>query len=105
MTKERRKFSPEDRLSIVQEVQREGLTPTSRKYNISPSLLLRWKHKYLEKGVSGLKDAYHRIDPEVRRLEEENARLRKIIANQALELEVKGELLKKTPIQPKKKYY
>lgn len=103
MTKERRKFSPEDRLSIVQEVQREGLTTTSRKYNITPSLLLRWKNRYLEKGVTGLKNAYYRVDPEVRKLEEDNARLRKIIADQALELEVKSELLKKTPIQPRKK--
>jgi transposase-like protein len=103
MTKERRKFSPEDRLSIIQELQREGLMPTSRKYNIAASLLLRWKNKYLTNGVSGLKNSYYRVDPELRKLEEDNARLRKIIADQALELEVKSELLKKTPIQPKKK--
>jgi transposase-like protein len=103
MTKTRRKFSPEDRLSIVQEIQRDGLSHISRKYQITPSLLQRWKQKYLQKGVTGLKDAYYRVDPEVRKLEEENARLRKIIADQALELEVKGELLKKTPIQPRKK--
>jgi len=46
-----------------------------------------------------LKPAYHRIDPEVRALEEENERLKRIIARQALEIEVKSELLKKTPIQ------
>jgi len=38
---------------------------------------------------------YARIDPEKRALEEENERLKKIIARQALELEVKSELLKK----------
>lgn len=103
MTKERRKFSPEDRLSILQEGQREGQATTCRKYNLSPALFQRWKKKYLEKGVAGLKDGYYRVDPEVRKLEEENARLRKIIANQALELEVKTELLKKTPIQPRKR--
>lgn len=103
MGKERRKFTPEDRLSILQEGQREGHASTCRKYNITPSLYHRWKTKYLEKGVSGLKDSYYRVDPEVRKLEEENARLRKIIANQALELEVKSELLKKTPIQPRKR--
>jgi transposase-like protein len=103
MTKERRKFSPEDRLSILQEGQREGQAATCRKYNLSPALFQRWKNKYLNKGVSGLKDAYYRVDPEVRKLEEENVRLKKIIANQALELEVKSELLKKTPIQPRRK--
>jgi len=38
MKKERRSFSPEDRLAIVQEGQREGTTATCRKYNLSPSL-------------------------------------------------------------------
>ena len=38
---------------------------------------------------------YQRTDPEKKALEVENARLKKIIANQALELEFKTELLKK----------
>lgn len=100
---ERRKFSPEERLSILKEGEREGSAATCRKYTLSPSLYLRWKKKYLEKGIQGLKPAYKRIDPVVRELEQENDRLKRIIANQALELEVKSELLKKTPIQPKSK--
>lgn len=72
-------------------------------YNLSPSLLAKWKQRYLAKGADGLKPAYKRVDPEVRALEEENERLKRIIARQALEIEVKSELLKKTPIQPKKK--
>ena len=35
------------------------------------------------------------VDPELKTLQEENARLKKIIGNQALELEFKTELLKK----------
>jgi putative transposase len=42
-----------------------------------------------------LKPKYHKVDPELRALQEENARLKKIIGNQALELEFKTELLKK----------
>lgn len=101
MKKERRAFSPDDRLAILQEGEREGNTATCRKYNLAPSLYARWKKKYLSKGLEGLKPAYHRVDPELRALEEENERLKRIIARQALELEVKSELLKKTPIQPK----
>lgn len=103
MPRTRRSFSPEDRLSIIQEAEREGYMETCRKYNLSPTLLSRWKQKYQAKGVEGLKPAYRRVDPEVRALEEENERLKRIIARQALELEVKTEMLKKTPIQPKKK--
>lgn len=76
---------------------------TCRKYNLSPALLAKWKQRYLAKGTEGLKPSYRRIDPEVRALREENEKLKRIIANQALELEVKSELLKKNPIQPRKK--
>ena len=103
MTNTRRSFTPEERLSLVQEAEREGNTETCRKYNLSPSLLAKWKQRYVSKGAEGLKSAYKRIDPEVRALEEENERLKRIIARQALELEVKTELLKKTPIQPRRK--
>ena len=103
MPRTRRSFTPEDRLSIIQEAEREGYMETCRKYNLSPTLLSRWKQKYQAKGVEGLKPAYRRADPEVRALEDENERLKRIIARQALELEVKTEMLKKTPIQPKKK--
>ncbi|TAH27447.1 MAG: transposase [Cytophagales bacterium] len=101
MSRVNRKFSPEERLSILQEAEREGTVETSRKYNLSPSLLSKWKERYLTKGAAGLKPQYNRVDPQVRALEEENERLKRIIARQALELEVKGELLKKTPIQIK----
>lgn len=103
MTRVKRSFTPEERLSLLQEAEREGYMETCRKYNLSPSLLAKWKQRYLAKGSEGLKPAYKRIDPEVRALEEENERLKRIIARQALELEVKSELLKKTPIQPKRK--
>jgi transposase-like protein len=101
MPKSKRTFSPEERLSILQEAQREGRAETLRKYSIAPSLFDRWKKKYLAEGVDGLKNAHKRIDPQVRELEQENERLKRIIARQALELEVKSEMLKKTPIGPK----
>ena len=99
----KRSFSPEERLSILQESQREGQTATCRKYNIAPSLFIRWKKKYLEKGIDGLKPSYKRVDPVLLALEEENEGLKKIVAKQALQIEVQSELLKKTPIQTKRK--
>ena len=103
MPRGKRSFTPEERLSLLQEAEREGYMETCRKYNLSPSLIAKWKQRYQAKGAEGLKPAYRRIDPEVRALEEENERLKRIIARQAIELEVKTEMLKKTPIQPKKK--
>lgn len=98
MKRERRKFSVEEKLQIIQESEQLGVTPTLRKHNIAHSLFLRWRSQFHESGISGLQPQYKRIDPEVRSLEEENARLKKIIANQALELEFKTELLKKTGV-------
>lgn len=103
MTKIRRSFTPEERLSLLQEAEREGYTETCRKYNLSPSMVSGWRKKYQAKGVEGLKPAYRRVDPVLRELQEENERLKRIISRQALELEVKTEMLKKTPIQPKKR--
>lgn len=96
MTKTRRQFTPEEKYSILQEAEREGTTETARKYNLAHSVLSYWKKKYLSRGKEGLKAAYRRIDPQVRALEEENERLKRIIAKQAIELEFKTELIKKT---------
>jgi putative transposase len=96
MSKSRRQFSPEEKHSILQEAEREGHSETCRKYNLASSVLSYWKRKYLARGKDGLKPGYKRIDPEVRALEEENERLKRIIAKQAIELEFKTELIKNT---------
>jgi putative transposase len=46
--------------------------------------------------MQGLKPKYKTIDPAVRQLEIENERLKRIIAKQALEIDFKDELLKKS---------
>lgn len=102
MSKTRRQFTPEEKYSILQEAEREGTTETSRKYNLAHSVLSYWKKKYLVKGKDGLKAGYKKVDPQLRVLEEENTRLKKIIANQALELEFKTELLKKSHVHYQK---
>ncbi len=95
MGKQRRSFSVEQKLQILQEADQNGATQTLRKHNISHSVYLRWKNQFNQGGARLLEPQYHKVDPEVRALQEENARLKKIIGNQALELEFKTELLKK----------
>ena len=46
--------------------------------------------------MEGLTPKYRRVDPVVRQWEGENERLKKIVAKQALEIECKDELLKKS---------
>lgn len=96
MSKTRRTFSVEQKLQIIQEADQGGIVQTLRKHNVAHSLYLRWKKQFNQGGVKLLQPQYHKVDPELRALQEENARLKKIIGNQALELEFKTELLKKT---------
>ena len=93
--RQRRKFTAEQKLQIIQEAEQNGITQTLRKHNVAHSLFLRWRNAFNSGGAGSLKPQYHKIDPEVKALQEENARLKKIIGNQALELEFKTELLKK----------
>lgn len=95
MATQHRKFTVEQKLHILQEASQEGIAQTLRKYNLAHSLLRRWRQQFNEGGSNSLQPQHHKIDPEMRALEMENARLKKIIANQALELEFKTELLKK----------
>jgi transposase-like protein len=96
MAKTRRQFTPEEKYSILQEAEREGTTEVARKYNLAHSVLSYWKKKYLAKGKDGLKASYKKVDPQLRTLEEENERLKRLIAKQAIELEFETELLKKS---------
>ena len=92
----RRSFTKEQKLQILREAESEGMLATCRKHEIAQSLYYRWKHAFEQKGIDGLQGQYYRIDPEVKVLQEENERLKRIIGKQALELEVKNDLLKKT---------
>ncbi len=87
--KTRRKFTPEEKYSILQEAEREGTTEVARKYNLAHSVLSYWKKKYLAKGKDGLKASYKRVDPELRALEEENARLKRSLPTRRLNWSLK----------------
>ena len=100
MSKIRRKFSLEEKLQVLSEADQNGIEVTLRKYQIARSLYYKWKSAFDHKGSDGLVPQYRKVDPHVRELEKENERLRRIIAKQALYLEIKDELLKKSPNRP-----
>ena len=103
MGNKQRKFTPEEKISLLREAQREGVAETCRKYNLSPSLLSYWKKKYEARGMEGLRGGHRKEDPELKTLKQENERLKRIIAKQALEIEFKSELLQHTAVDPLKK--
>ena len=93
MSTKRRSWSVEQKLQLIQEADQYGITETLRKHNVAQSLFHRWKREFNHDGISGLQPKYQSIDPEVKQLQSENERLKRIIANQALELEFKTEIL------------
>ena len=89
-------------MEVLRETEQNGMVATCRKYDIAQSLYYQWKRKFDQRGIDGLQGQYYRIDPQMKELEKENERLKKIIAKQALEIEVKSEMLKKTQFPGKR---
>ncbi len=96
MAKERRQWSEQQKLQVIQEVELHGLAPVLRKYDLSQSLFHKWKRSFDKEGVTGLVPKYQKIDPEKRRMEVEIKRLRELVGELSLELRFKEELLKKS---------
>jgi putative transposase len=84
----RKRYSEEQIVRILGEVESgQTVVATSRKYGVSEQSIHRWKAKY-----GGMSQS------EVRRLkllEEENARLKKIVAQQAVDMDALKDLLEK----------
>ena len=92
-----------EKLMILKEAEVEGVLQTCRKYEINPSTYYNWKERYEEGGIEALKSkSKSYIDPEIKRLREENERLKKLLAEKELALEIKEELLQKSSNERRK---
>jgi putative transposase len=83
----RSRFSEEQILGILAEAEHAAVGEVCRRHGISSQTYYRWKQKYGGMSV-----------PEARRLkqlEEENARLKRLVAEQALDVSVLKDLLRK----------
>ncbi len=94
--KTKRSWTVEQKLSILKEAEESGVTATIRKHQIYGNTLYEWRQKYSTSGVEGLKTAYIRTSPEVRKLEAEIRMLKELVAEKELTIRIKDELLKKT---------
>jgi putative transposase len=92
----KRKFSKEQKIEILKESQENGVNITLEKHGIYPATFYSWKQKYETMGEAGFR---HGMTPEhlkeIKRLEKENATLKKLLAEKELEGHLKDELLKK----------
>lgn len=97
----RRTWTAEQKLAILKEAEEIGVTATIRKHQIYGNTLYQWRDRYQSRGSAGLKETYLQVDPDVKRLEQENRQLKEILAEKELALRIKDELLKKTLVRRK----
>lgn len=95
----RRRFSDDQKLEILQQAQKMGISAVLRNHSLSYSVFSKWRQKFMSND-SSKQDMIlsNKTRTELKQFIEENARLKKIIAEQALELERKDEELKKNNI-------
>lgn len=78
------KFTDEKMVLILQEVDRSSVAAVARKYAVSEQTLYNWRKQFSGLAPSDVK--------RLRQLEQENARLKKIVAERDLELEIMKEV-------------
>ena len=84
----RRKYSDEQVVAILKEAQAGAKTEElCRKYGVHPNTLYAWRDKFAGMSVPDIK--------KLRALEEENRKLKHMVADQALEIRAIKELLTK----------
>ena len=91
-----RKWTKEEKIRIIKEADEQGVTETIRKHSIYAATLNGWKDKLLSGGEEALASRRHVIDPEIKRLKQENQALKEILAEKELVIRIKDELLKKS---------
>jgi putative transposase len=83
-----KRYSEEQIFRILQEGERGGkVADICRQYGISENTYFRWKSKYSGLEVSDLK--------RMKEIEGENSRLKRIVADQALQIDAMKEVLQR----------
>ena len=90
----RKRFTEEQIIAVLNEADAGMKTADlCRKHNVSDATVYKWKAKYAGMEVSDLR--------RMRGLEDENRRLKQIVANQALDLEALKALTSKNFLSPR----
>ena len=98
MSKHRKTWSQQEKLTVVEYCQLHGSAKTSRQYSVSQVSIGKWSKQYKLYGLPGLsgKKVEPLIDHDKLRLEKENKELKAIVAEKELQLRIQAEMLKKT---------
>lgn len=92
MSTQRRKFTDVEKLEILEQAKMSGVTSVLRKHNLSYSVYSKWKEKF-QNIHANESEQQRKVD--MMNLLEENNRLKKIVAEQALIIEQKNEEIRR----------
>jgi putative transposase len=81
------RFTDEQIVTILREADREGVAVVAKRHGTSEQTIYTWKRRF---GTFQVKDVRR-----LRALEQENARLKKLVAERDLEIEVMKEIAAK----------
>jgi putative transposase len=95
-TKGTKKYSKEEKLSILKEATEMGIKGVLDKYGLYPATYYYWKRKFDQMGSVGLDHGMSKKNlAKIRKLEKENAALKQLLVERELESKIKDEILKK----------
>lgn len=77
-------FSDEQIVSVLRDAEATTAVAAARKHGVSEQSIYRWRNKYAGMEVSDVR--------ELKRLRDENTRLKKLLAERDLEVEVMKEI-------------
>ena len=84
----RKRYTEEQIIRILREIEAgKTVADCCREYNVSESAVYRWRQKYRGMGRSDLR--------RLKELEQENTRLKKIVAQQVLDIDTLKDVLGK----------
>ena len=82
-----KRYTEEQIIRMLRESEATSIGEVSRKHGVSEWSLYRWRKKYADMDVSEAR--------RLRTLEKENSRLKRIVAEQAMDIDAMKELLAK----------
>lgn len=86
-----KKFSDQEKLSIIAEAQKQGVKVTLEKYDLYPATYYYWKKQLKLSHPNDDKE----LRTEIRLLKKENTALKELLAETQLASKLKDDLLKK----------
>jgi len=94
MSRNYKRWSKQEKLTILRDAEEEGVVQACRKHDVSTATFYNWKKIYDAYGESGFSQSRD-SDQRYKQLETENQRLKKLLVDKELALEAQKELLKK----------